>query len=286
MEKLNTGVEYPAGLFNALKTNLQISKGALLLPEKDGGTLAPWCVTGYDKTTRHRMRIPLSKLYDVFRKTGSSMIFADKQEVKDILPYFSSRESALVARVFMMSFKHNGKIIALLLVTESPYMLLDETLLRTIFSVAGELSAPMLFAAREARMRKTRETPAVRKEDFVSEFQNSERKELFVLDAEPLIRAIREYSPDLDEYRVFEDITGIVSTIMAGSPVLPAPERARLLFLAGNDGPDSKLLIHQLSLAIRKIFLEIKDIPAIGIRPISLSPDNPEPRVLVDSLLA
>jgi hypothetical protein len=159
-----------------------------------------------------------------------------------------------------------------------------------VFTVIEELSSALLFVSREEKMRKVRETSTLQKDTFLQNIVNMHAKNssdipVLSLNAAPLIAKILEHGSDLDEYRIFQDITAVSSTILDGLPIFPVPDKKRLLFALEAGGLDSELLIHQLSLAMKNFFHELGELPDLDIRRGSYSKDGEPPDEVTAALL-
>jgi hypothetical protein len=236
------------------------------------------------------MRIPLTRLYDVFLRNDSPVVVADKEECSPFMPYFSSREGALLSRMVLCGFSFQDKIIGVLLIAESRYLQLEDKVLRMVFTVLEELTSALLFASRDERMHRVRETSTMQRDTFIQNIVELHTKysseiSIFSLNTLPLIVKIREQGSDLDEYRIFQDITAVASTILDGLPIFPVPEKKRIVFAVDPSGPDSDLLIHQLSLSMKNFFHELGEMPDLEIRRGSYSKDGETPDAVTESLL-
>ena len=289
---LKASVEYPAQFFQVVKKNLTLRKGALLLPEKDSGTLAPWVITGYDKTTEHRMRIPVSRMYDFFQGSDLATAVVEKEAAASLAPYFSSREEALLSRMLLAGFFFEEKIIAVLLISDSPYLTMNSRELGIFFAALEERASSVFFASREVRMRKTREPENLPIEQFQEKIRElreggNRTKPIAVLalNAVPIIEKIREFSQDLDEFRSFQDLASVTATILSGYPLFVSTEKKRILLAVDEATSDVELLLHQLTRAIRKFFLELENGPDLDIRRKNYPDDDSDPEALTSSLL-
>jgi hypothetical protein len=173
--------------------------------------------------------------------------------------------------MLVCGFSFQEKVIGVLLIADSPYLRLDAKILRILFTVFEELSSSLLFVSREERMRKTRHAASMGLNEFLDEMSKlygptTSAADIFVLNTLPLIEKIKTYGADLDEYRSFQDISAVTATILDGAPLLPVPEKRIILFILGPDGPDPDLTLHQLSLAMRNFFRELRDLPQMDVR--------------------
>jgi hypothetical protein len=272
MAELKIGFEYPAGLFAALKKNLDIKKGALLLPENESGVFAPWSITGFDRTTQRRMRIPPDRMYEALRLTESKTILTDLEQARGLAECFSSREAALAERILLCFFTSQDRITGALVLADSPYLFLEESLLRLLFTVVTETGSPLLAKTRDAPLRKRRDYGYVRKDRFLASLKKYARElpegallEFFTIDAQSLLAKIRESSPDIDEYRVLQDITAVIGTLLSGSPIFVSSKKKKILAVTRGGQFDCALLVHQVSLMIRNFFQAAGEAPDIEI---------------------
>jgi len=254
--------------------------------------MAPWVITGYDKTTEHRMRIPLSTMYDFFHGCDSPVAVIEKEDIASLAPYFSSREDALVSRMLLCGFFFEEKLLGVLLISDSPYLGLTSRELGIFFAALEELSSAILFASRETRMRRTREPGSVPLKEFaedVRKLREAGGRELPVavvaIDARPVIEKIKEFGSDLDEYRSFQDIASVASTILEGQPFFASAEKKRILFALDEGSTDVELLLHQFSRAVRKLFQELENGPDLPVQRKSYPDDESDPEALAASLL-
>ncbi|MDR1932987.1 MAG: hypothetical protein LBQ57_09240 [Spirochaetales bacterium] len=268
-----------------------MKKGALLLPENETGIFAPWSIAGFDKTTQRRMRIPPDLIYDAFRVTESKIILANLQEFAGLAPCFSSREAALSERLALCLFTSAHRIIGVLIIAESPYLLLGDSFLRLFLTVVTYLASPLLAHSRSARLHKRKDHGYVRKERFLISLKKYAQEipangalAFFTINAKTIVAKIRESHPDIDEYRVVQDITAVIATLLSGSPVFVSSNKKKILAVRQAGQIDSALLIHQVSLMIRKLFPEADEIPDIEITENSL-PAGEIPDDAIDQFL-
>lgn len=258
---LKTGLEYPADLFSIFKKHFSIRKGALLLPENETDVFAPWSITGFDKTTQRRMRIAPDLLYSALRLGESRVMVTTLEEMTDLSSCFSSREAALAEDILLCFFTSGEKIHGLLLVADSPYLFLNDPVLRMIFVVMGELASPVLARSRGSRLRKRRDYGLVRKDRFLASLKKyagdlpeEASLSLFTINVSDLVKELLVSHPDLDGYRVLQDISSLIETLLAGSPVFVSPAKRKILAATQTGKYDSALFIHQVSLKLCKLF--------------------------------
>ena len=261
MHGLKIGFEYPAELFAALKKNLSIKKGALLLPENDTGIFAPWSIVGFDKTTQHRMRIAPELAYRILGTSETKTLLTSLNDMQSFAPCFSSREAALAEQLLVCFFTSRDMINGILLVADSPWLFLDDALLRMAFTMITEITAPRLAQARSARLHKRRDHGHMRKDRFLVSLKSYAKQlsaegilTFFTVDAKTLVAQILESNPGVDEYRVMQDVAAVIGTLLVESPVFASAKEKKILAATLEGQFDSELLAHQMSLMINKLF--------------------------------
>jgi hypothetical protein len=211
-------------------------------------------------------------MYTVLRLTESNIILTDFSEMQSLVSCFSSREAALAECILLCFFTFRDRITAILLVTDSPYLFLGDGLLRLLFTAVTETGSPFLAKARGAPLRARRDYGHVRKDLFLASLKKYAQGlpegaslEFLTVDAKSLVAKIRESHPDIDEYRVLQDITAVIGTLLSGSPVFVSSKKKKILTVTRDGQFDSALLIHQVSLMIRKLFQTAEETPDIEI---------------------
>ena len=237
------------------------------------------------------MRIEPELLYEIQRVTERAAVLTSLAELEELASCFSSREAALAESVFLCFFTLQNKITAVLLITESPYLFLHDSILRLFFTVVTYVSSPLLAKARSARLysagdhgyiNKGRFLAAVKK--YAAELPEGESLTFLSLDAKTLIAAIRALHSDIDGYRVLQDITAVIGTLLADSPVFVATRKKKVLTVTRSGQFDSALLVHQISLMMRKFFQENEETSQIEITENSL-PTGDIPDDVVNTFL-
>ncbi len=260
--------EAPAQWFQTLKNHLQILKGALLLPDPREGVLSPWAITGYDRTTYFRLRIPASYIYNLFHRSPSSIILLKKEEAVELEAHFSSREFGLIETLLIYGIFFQDKLIGVLIVSDSPILTWEQQVLGLLFTVIDELSASILYAFRSERQEKLRSRVFFDVQSFNKALPPDIDKQalLCTLDPRPLVRAFHAENPDLDPFLMIQDIASFLSTILEGTPVLIHSENSILYALHKDTQKDRELLVHQLESALKHLFPELSSLPELGIQ--------------------
>jgi hypothetical protein len=296
---LKSGVELPSRLFTALSSLLGIRKGAFLLFDAVRLVYAPWAQRGYDQTTRHRMRVSLgaNEAWNALAN-GTPLVLAGAPTLAAFQPFFSAREFASVARLVLVPFIAEDKLIAVLLITEMESPLATDEELTECLARAAEAGAPRVQQARAARLAGQepggpRLDAAAPRDDLVrllSSLPGSHAAVLLVsLSLEDLSREILSVHEDLDPFRLHEDLQFFLGSFLAdaGRALSVRPGRFTLA-LPDFDASALDLFSHQLSLFLRGLFgnAEVTEGRASAqvLKSASWPADGADLRVLVESL--
>ncbi|MEW5814337.1 MAG: hypothetical protein AB1798_02935 [Spirochaetota bacterium] len=265
------GIEYPVNLFGVLKKHMQISKGALLLLDTEQGMFIPLAITGFDKTTHHRLRLPgnLDGLIEEYEDSKVKIYPRDKLTL--LRPYFSIREFAILEKALIFPFTHTGKLLSLLLIVESSLPDSDDELSK-LFDALSPLVSPNIYASRFDKFNKLASMQMEKSADLHNEVKTmintaeaaGNEMILLVITIENLISTILAGSQDADGYRVKNDILRILSAMVSGTGKVFTLDNDRLLFLiSGKSVHNEKLLLHQIFLALKSFFRKINEMPEL-----------------------
>ncbi|MFP4431285.1 MAG: hypothetical protein ACLFPV_08555 [Spirochaetaceae bacterium] len=262
MEAITPSMTAPMRLFARFRQSLAIKKGALLLPDPDGAFFSPWSSIGFDRTTEHRMRIPESRV-------------PAREEVPDLVefrPYFSVREFSMLDEMYLYPFLRDNAPVALLLVTDSPYLRSNRPFLSVICAAVSDTVSELIYKNREERMRGARFQAAFSLEELASHLEELDpgdrgKLQLVLLSANKAVGALVQEGEANDEYRIRQDVMRVVSAMVSGIASIADVGEGRIL-LALHDGGknDLDLLLHQLSYQAGELFPEIADQEKFSLR--------------------
>ncbi len=265
VERLHKGLELPAHLFSVIKRHFAIEKGALLLLEPAHEAYVPWALCGFDETTNHRLRLPVSVLETwPGIAEGDRYVFQDKiPEV--VSPYFSSRELSLIERVLIYPFCYNGTLQAVLLVAASAMLDADPVDIEPALNELSALSGPLLHDSRQSKIGRLPNPEPNRNSDIASMAEQAIRKArenntgvLFLLiDIASIIKPITEKTPDADQFRVKQDIVTVLTSMVQNTGSIAWAGKNQVVLATGGKIPlDSELLLHQIAFALKHLFPE------------------------------
>ncbi len=262
---LQESIEAPAYLFRILKDHLNFSKAALLLYDPLRLVFAPWAIVGFDQTTHHRLRIPLgyNQSFNLIAN-GDVLIVSSDEELESFHRCFSSGDFAALDRIQFVPFIFNEKLIALLLVAGTGVELSTEHWEQIITR-----SAPVLFRAREEKMERL-------KQEFVDTADSIEEKAatlaklaldrghpfiMIRISLEAAVEKIIQDNPHLDPFRLKEDLSNLVHTLLSDAGKVYSLDRYLImLFVYHLEEADTEFLLHHIELSLRFYF---KELPAV-----------------------
>ena len=262
MEAITPSMTAPVRLFARFRQSLAIKKGALLLPDPDGAFFSPWSSIGFDRTTEHRMRIPESRV-------PAQEEVPDPEEFR---PYFSVREFSMLDEMYLYPFLRDDAVVALLLVTESPYLRSNRPFLSVICAAVSDTVSELIYKNREERMRGARFQAAFSLEELASHLEDldpgdREKLQLMLLSANKAVGALVQKGEANDEYRIRQDVMRVVSAMVSGIANIADVGEGRILLAMYDGGKnDLDLLLHQLSYQAGELFPEIADQEKFSLR--------------------
>ncbi len=243
----------PVRIFALFRHALAIKKGALLVPDPDGAYFSPWSSVGYDQTTEHRMRLSESRL-PRGEQSGN---------LEEFRSYFSVREFSMLEEIFLYPFVAEDTTVALLLLTDSPYLRDDRRYLSVICAAVSDAVAALIFDNREERIRSARYQASFTIEELgnhVDELAQEEREAttFVMLSATKAVGALVQEGDKADEYRLRQDVIRVISAMVSGIASIADMGDGRVL-LALYDGEkyDLDLIVHQLSHQVGELFPEM-----------------------------
>jgi len=269
---------------------LQISKGAILLPDYDENLFVPWASTGLDMTTLHRLRIPDEDI-DAIQARGPSGIIWEKEEVRSFTPYFSRREASQLERILLFPFVSAGGVQALLLLLETPYFDQHSEFLRLILAAVGEPAAQVVQkqrlrysdVIRHAVVFKANELPLVTE-------RLTERAprgvHLVLMRLADVVSQVATANEHLDPYRVWQDILRIVASLFASTGIVCDLDQNQLLIcLHGTLEDDLELIVYHIGATIAELLPEVTDVPVLRFESKEYPADGADLLQLARSLL-
>ena len=271
LQTIQPSLEAPAHVFAVLKRNLLLTKAAILLPDPDERTFVPWSLSGFDVTTQRRLHIPEDSAYSLFPRRTASFLLLSGDELQPIEQYLSVREFTTADSVVLAPFFHEAKLLAILVIAETPFFELDHTILQVMYSASEDKIASLLFNSRDTRISHIQlpllfshdQLPAMAQEALREHTGEDITLLMLQLSADRAVEGIATHARETDRYRITQDVTRLVNTMISGlGTVFLYPEH-RLVLLrlerGGNERRlDVELLLHQMGCRLRDCFGELQ----------------------------
>jgi hypothetical protein len=143
ISQIPEGIAAPALLFSLLKEHLGLQAAALLLHDSARQLFVPWCSTGLDTTTRHRLSLPPGLNEPFNRAASGEVTLVEGEELQGFRNHFSSREFALIRQLILVPFVHGQRLLGLLLIARMPSELAGE--MPDLLRQAALQAAPLLL---------------------------------------------------------------------------------------------------------------------------------------------
>ncbi len=280
LNDIPASIEAPAHIFAMLKRNLTLQKAALLLPDPEEQVYVPWTITGFDLTTQRRLHISEETAYSLFPNRVPVMLLFSGDETRQLQNCFSVREFGTIKRIVLCSFFYEARLLAILVITETPFFALDPTILQVMYSAFEDGISRLLFSSREARISRiqlpllfTYEQLSPMAHEALRENPDRQPEVLFLqFNPETAVARILEQARESDRYRVRQDVLRILNTLIAGLGKVFVLPKNQLLLMRTEQFPeragtetdrnphllDVELLVHQINQRLKQFFTELQ----------------------------
>ena len=264
LKKLKAGIETPGRVFSLLKEEISFEKGSLLLEDTALSTYIPWALTGYDKTTAHRLRFPTELLESLFVEETLSPKILDKIDTVNLKQYFSIREYGLLERILLHPFSHDGIMVGFLLIAETNNTPNLEELRFTLHELSPHIST-ILYKSRKEILHNIPSVSGKKDNNSVKEIveelklyrEKGKHTLLLTFSIDKAVQLLHDKIKDADPFRFRQDIYAILSTMISDSGgVWRINSGTLLLLFSGTAIHDEKLIIHQLTVSMNDLFQE------------------------------
>lgn len=254
------GITTPSHLFSLMHRHLLVRKGAFLVPHRDGGMI-PIATAGLDRTSTFRIR--LLEEETAWLGTGKSAVVLDEAKRAALATRLSRSDGRQTPRIALFPFTHLRKIVAVLVVLDSPILRMDPNVLDVIVGALSESAGRLLFDGRQRPMEQRVRTSIFRTEhlpDIIARLETlarSEGRDVESIDINlaPIIDTIMNVHPHLDRSRLLEDVldTTALLTESAHTAVHTGSHRVSLVGLV-QPGASAELIAHILTVTLSSLF--------------------------------
>jgi hypothetical protein len=261
-------LQAPVELFNIIRTVFSIEKGALLLLNHREEQFIGWAHKGYDKTTRSRLRLPYDAAEKLFPEKNLHPKILEHEEIDTLRPYFSMREYSLLEKTYLLPFIYRNVIIGILLVTSSPVLLkADESFFEPFKNVFSTISK-IIYHSREEKLNKLSQSEVKPKNLILQQItslteqaqHDGSQVYFLVFNFQKLLNTVRSELENIDQYRIQEDILQVVTSMMPeNDKIFFVDPHKLLIILSGRYHINEKLFIHQITMALRRLYSSLKN---------------------------
>lgn len=252
------GITTPSHLFSLLHRHLAVERGALLVPATEGEHL-PLATAGLDRTSTLRLRATDEELLGLLNHQGVRILAGQQRELfADRLSRTDYRKSP---RLALFPFFHHHRLLATLIVFESPILDLDPTVLDVILGALSDSAGRLLFDGRQRAMGNRTRAVVLQRGQIVDTIERlsaegSQRQlQIVETDLDPMADTILEVHPHLDRQRLLEDMVDTVALLVSATHDVAHVGQGRMVLLGLLRPPlDSELLVHLVSTTIAHLF--------------------------------
>jgi len=261
-----TDLQAPAELFTIIREVFFIEKGSLLLLNHREQQFIGWAHQGYDKTTRHRLRLPYDIVNRFFSERNCAPILLEHPDTATLRHFFSIREYSILEKIYLLPFIYQDKIIGILLVTSSPILLESDESFFEPFKNVFTTIAKIIYHSREEKLNKLSQTEVKPKNLILQQItclteqaHHHETKVYFIVfNLKDLLETVQRDLENIDVYRMQEDIFQIITSMMPENDKIYFVDPYKLLvILSGRYHINDKLFVHQITIALRQLYTSL-----------------------------
>jgi hypothetical protein len=282
VSQVREGIPAPALLFCLLKEHLRLKAAALLLHDAARQLFVPWCSTGLDTTTRHRLLLPPGFNAPFNRAAAGEVTRVDGEELEGFRELFSSREFAQIRRIVLAPFVHGGRLLGLLLIARLASEPSGEilSLLQQLTQQASHLFRWVAGRpVEEAQQDSGLPLPELVATMLQAAKQKAHPLILMRLELSALLRQATARYPELEPFRLQEEVFALCRAMFRVIGQVRNLKPRRLLVLVnGMKDADPELLCRQVESVVQTSLRELIEPGAVDLGAESrIIQDDPEP---------
>jgi hypothetical protein len=243
-------------------------KSGLFLLDKESDSFAPWAQSGFDETTRHRLRIPRKFILPALEGPGDCAVI-EKEDLRKLHIFFSVREFSSLSKIAVLPVTTGAEALGFFLFTER----IQErgfpgAYYEALASGIGSLSAAFVESRRLLERKAVRlDAQESLKEivDFSDECRaKGMRTSLILLSLAEFLETLERDTPVADCFRIYQDAFALIEGIISHSGrTLRLPGRRIGILYASPNKPDSELLVYQMKRSLKGAFGAERELPLI-----------------------
>lgn len=254
------GIATPSHLFSMLHRHLRMERGALLVPNQEDEFL-PIATSGLDRTSRFRLRVTGNELSELLTPDGVTILTGEARD------FFSDRLSRVEfrrsLRLGLFPFTHLGRVLALLVVFDSPILDSERVVLDVLLAALSDNAGRLIFDGRQKPLG-FRNRGVVLPADHISTIRRRVEEqarelagtaEVIEVELDSTVHTILEAHPHLDRERLVEDIFDTAALLVSSHySVVRSNDDHMLLLGVASTSVDVELLIHLLGSTLAHLF--------------------------------
>jgi len=266
---LKVGFEYSNNILKLYSKFMDFNKGALLVLEDANNTFIPASSLNIDITTIRHLRIQysiLSTMIDNYFK----IINKNNNIIKVFKHYFSIREFSALNSIAIVPFYINGIIQSILLIIDPTKETLE---LCKDVSLKSEKIILKLFKSRKPfssnqnkEVELNHSDPFLILDKLIEEINFSDKFNLLLISINfnSLKNTLMGYLPNVESYEISNNIFKAITKLISPSgEIYKINSEKCILFYRIKKGKSSKIILHQINLAISTFFNLTETLPAI-----------------------
>lgn len=255
------GITTPSHLFSMLHRHLQVTSGAILVPEQGVDIFSPMAEVGLDNTTTFRLRLPGDVVRALNRRQGADILRGVDRSILE--PYLSHSDYSQCTRIAVLPFSYGRDTLAILLVFDSPLLDLELNVLDVLLAAFAERAGYLLFdgrtkpmtaAARVAALDSTH-IPEILKRVTRQSNDSKRDVEILQINLKPVIEAVASAHPHLSRVHLLQDVMETCAILLADNfSVFVYGAQDILIIGLKSRYVDSELLVHVIGTTIQQLF--------------------------------
>ena len=249
-------IDYPGEVYKSFRTLLGFSKGSLLFPDEANGEYFPWIITGLDRTSSRRIRIP----FDLPPLINNSGTLIQGIPLEDLAPMLSNREFGLLGSPILIRLGSVGHPAALILAMDCLKNIDSDPRMAEAIDTLNEHLGDGIAHSRHL-IDFTEDAEKGDLSQWLSSWGETEAI-IVTLDTTNAIESLVETLPGLELFRARRDVVSLIRHITGRMGRLYDLKDGRVLILFPAERmSDHDLYLHQLTRSFAAAFHKLSFIP-------------------------
>ncbi len=238
----------------------------------------------------HRLRLPAEDLRHALGKNEAGVVWAG-DACNEFAPYFSRREASMLEHLLFFPFTATEGLLAVLVVTDSPYFEGRAEYLRIILAAIAEPAARAIHDRRHVYAQTMRQAIVFKSTDIDSLCERLAANapggvRVLLLELADVVSQIAASNDLLDPFRVRQDVLRRIASLFASTgSVCDADGHRALLLLHGTAEEDPELLVQHVAADLAHLMPELSGVPVLRFASGHYPDESTDLHALTDALL-